>query len=537
MLVRFYTLCFFAFLPFVSNATQAFDNLPTDAEAEKLGLVVHWRATAGKARFGFGESNVVVWPHSRARKQILTIRVGNRIVEQIDASLISAELAAESEKNKSKTPIPTGLGLEKAREKAKSIVQRYVRLGRQATIEEIDQPLTYLVSSSRDGGVEARNAETGELYWSTSIGNSKLPTFGPGVNDSFVALANGNELYVLDLASGLLLGKRRMLESASAVPRPVDYLIYVPGVGGTLTAYEATNLEAEPITMRFTGSLTAQVVPSVDGRYVAWPEKSNMYVAQAGRRFSQWFRLESSAPLRGAPQATKNGFVIASTAGMVYRTNLNQRNSLVWKENLSIQISRPLWVADDMIMAIGDNGTCIAIEETTDPESKATIGRVKWVADTIGVRRILSVTPSRIYAQLNGGQLVVTDRATGKKIGMVNRQFAEGLPNPVNDRVLLQSETGSMLCLREPESIYPVMNVMAPDTKEEPKKVVQSDAVAGANTPDPFAAPSPEPTPTTDPFSAPAPAAGSPAMSDDPFGSTPSPTPAPPTDPANPFGS
>ncbi len=61
------------------------------------------------------------------------------------------------------------MGLEKAREKAKTVVQRYVRLGKQAIVEEIDQPLTYLVSCSRDGGVEARNAETGELYWSTAV--------------------------------------------------------------------------------------------------------------------------------------------------------------------------------------------------------------------------------------------------------------------------------------------------------------------------------------------------------------------------------
>ncbi len=536
MLVRFNTLCLFlAFASLATKPTKAFDNLPTETEADQLGLMVHWRATAGKARFGFGESNVVIWPHSRARKQILTIRVGNRIVEQIDASLISAELAAESAKTKGSTPNTTGLGLEKAREKAKTVVQRYVRLGRQATVEEIDQPLTYLVSSSRDGGVEARNAETGELYWSTSVGNSKLPTFGPGVNDSFVALSNGNELYVLDLATGLLLGKRRMVESASAIPRPVDYLIYVPGVGGTLTAYEASNLEAEPVTMRFTGTLTAQVVPSIDGRYVAWPEKNNMYVAQAGRRFSQWYRLESSSPLRGSPQATRNGFVIASTSGMVYRTSLAQRNSLMWKENLALQISRPLWVTDDLIMAISDNGTCVAMQEANDPVTNTTIGKVKWIAETIGIQRILSVTKSRIYAQLNGGQLVAIDRATGKKIAMINRNFAEGLPNSVNDRILLQSETGSILCLREPEAIYPVINVVKPESKEEPKKVVQGDAVAGAT--DPFSAPAPDPTATADPFAAPAPAVGSPVMSDDPFGTAPSPTPAPPTDPANPFGS
>ncbi len=536
MLVRFYTLHLLLLsVLLASSSAIAFDNLPTDQEVEQLGLVVHWRSTATRSRVGFGESSVVVWPHSRNRKQILTIRVGNRIVEQIDANLVSEESAAsEPPKKKTDVPVSTGMGLEKAREKAKTVVQRYVRLGKQAIVEEIDQPLTYLVSCSRDGGVEARNAETGELYWSTAVGNSKLPTFGPGVNDKYVAVANGTDLYILDLANGLLIGKRRMTESASAIPRPVESLVYVPGTGGTLTAYEASVPDAEPITMRFTGTLTAQVIPSADNRYVAWPEKNNMYVAQAGRRFSQWYRLEAGAPLRGSPQAMSNGFVIASTSGMVYRTNLSQRNSLVWRENLATQISRPLWVSDDMIMAIADNGTCIALEETTDPVTKALVGRLKWVADMIGVQRILSVTKSRIYIQLKGGQLVSLDRNTGKKIAMLSRQYSDGLPNTVNDRILLQTETGSIICLREPDAIYPVLNVIEPAKKEEPSKIAQPEAVAGAV--DPFAAPPANPA-AADPFGTPAPGTA-PVMTDDPFGTTtPSPAPAPGTDPANPFGS
>ncbi len=43
-----------------------------------------------------------------------------------------------------------------------------------------------------------------------------------------------------------------MTESASAIPRPVESLVYVPGTGGTLTANEASVPDAEPITMRFT---------------------------------------------------------------------------------------------------------------------------------------------------------------------------------------------------------------------------------------------------------------------------------------------
>jgi PQQ-like domain len=536
MLMRFNTLKVLLLSVFLtSNLASANDALPTDKEVEQLGLVVHWRSTATKARVGFGESSVVVWPHTRNRKQILTIRVGNRIVEQIDANLVAEEAAAsEPTKPKKDSPTPTGMGLEKAREKAKTIVQRYVRLGKQAVVEEIDQPLTYLVSCSRDGGVEARNAESGELYWSTAVGNPRLPTFGPGVNDKYVAVTNGTDLYILDLANGLLIGKRRMTESASAIPRPVEHLVYVPGTGGTLTAYEASVPDAEPITMRFTGTLTAQVIPSADNRYVAWPEKNNMYVAQAGRRFSQWYRLEAGSPLRGSPQAMPNGFVIASTSGMIYRTNLNQRNSLVWRENLATQISRPLWVSDDMIMAIADNGTCIALVETSDPVTKATVGRLKWIADLIGVQRILSVTKTRIYVQLKGGQLVSLDRSTGKKVAMLSRQYAEGLPNPVNDRILLQTETGSIICLREPDAIYPVMNVVEPSKRDDSAKVAQPDAVAGAT--DPFTAPSLDPSATADPFTTPAPSSA-PVMTDDPFGSTtPSPAPAPATDPANPFG-
>ncbi len=511
---------------YLPTTVHAYEALPNESDAKQLGLTVQWQASAEANRVGFGETSSVVWPHSRLRKQKVVVKVGDRTIEEIDANELVVEPAtAQTVSTKgataAKSSEPKRLGMDGARERAALTVKRYSRLGKTARTEEIDEPMIFLVSASNDGGVQALDAETGEQLWSSSVGRSKLPTFGPGVNDRFVALLNGNDLYVMDLLTGRMIGKRRVKDSPSAPPLPVDFLIYVPSSNGTMAAYEAENMEAEPITMRFTGALSASAVASIDQRYVAWNEKNNLQIAQAGRSFAQWNRLESAAPFRAPPQAIGDGFVSASMAGMVFRVNQKQANSLVWRENTAMQITRPLLASGGLVMAVADSGACLALDEAT--------GEVQWRAETFDVERVLAVTQKQVYAQLRGSQLVALDRRTGRTVAIVNRRFASGVPNPINDRVYLRSITGSIVCLREFENDRPIPN---------PSRVVPTEiAKAKPSTPstDPLADPAMTSDPSADPFNAPAtPAPANAPMSDDPFGAPPSSS--PPSNPADPFG-
>ncbi len=500
---------------------QAIDEIPSSNEAAQLGLVIHWQAQTERSRTGTGETGVVLWPHTKLRKEIITIRVGDRIVERIDANDIDASAADQSVLSTNKGSKLPRLGIEMARKQAEKTVARYAKIGRKAFVEEINQPVTYLIAASNDGAVRALDAESGELFWSTSIGNNSLPTWGPGVNDRFVTLANGMDLYILELANGRLVGKKRLTESASTVAQPIGPLVYVPGIHGTLTAYEGDDLKVEPITLRFTGTLNSPVVASKDERFVAWPNKNHLYIAQGGRKFVLWSRIESTSMFPTMPQLTNDGFVAVSATGMVYRVNLNRTDSIVWRENLATAVAATPLVASDLIMVVSDVGDCYALDEKT--------GEVLWTSEQPDIKKVLAVTTRRVYAQRKAGQLVSIDRSTGKTIANLNREFAIGLFNNVNDRVILQSPNGSLLCLREPESIYPVMNLPASAKPGLAKKEGASktnepapDMTASPNLGDSLFGEPPKADATATP------------MTDDPFGAPA--TGNKPADPLNPFG-
>jgi len=456
------------------------DAIPTDEEAKQLGLVIQWQAQSQRSETGTGKTGVVLWP-STERREVISVKVGNREVERIDANQVdrvAVEKLVFAENRVSALP---KLGIEAARARAGQTVKRYATLGRKATIEEFNQPITYLVTASRDGSVEAFDAESGKVLWSTSVGTFGLPTYGPGVNDKYVAISNGNDLYVLETATGKLVGQRYVSESLGAAPQPINGMIYCSTLSNAVLAFDASNISAANVTSaRFSSGVPSPVILSHNQLFVAWPNKNFIYVAEAGRSLSLWNRLVSQDPFVASPQPTDDGYIAVSSAGMVYRISLSRTESIMWKVNLAAQCGTTPLVANGMILVATDTGYLVALSETD--------GERLWLSDETDVEQPLAITPTRVYAQLKAGQLVSIDRKTGKTLAKINRAFATGLHNDVNDRIVLYSESGSMICMREPDAIYPRLNHDLQKLVETPQKKApatlkpEADAEAG----DPF---------------------------------------------------
>ncbi len=510
-----------AFLVVVQlGAVRANDDLPTASEVQELGLVVHWRAQTERTQLGTGQAGIAIWPHSKMRNQVITIKVGDRIVERIDANDIDLSAKEKLVYSSARGTATKRLGMDAARELADKTVARYAKIGKKAEKLEIDQPITYLVAASNDGAIQALNAETGELFWSNSVGNFRLPTLGPGVNDQFVTITNGMELFVLELTSGRLLGKCRLTESPSASPQPIGPLVYVPGIKGSLIAYEGEELDAAPISVRFTGTLTAPVVASHDGNFIAWPNKTHLYLAQTGRKFLLWSRVETGSTFLTMPQLIEDGFIAVATNGMVYRINQKRSESISWRENLAAQVSTPPLVARGLVMVVSDIGNGYALDAST--------GEVLWTSNVPDLSRILSITDKKVYAQRKAGQLVAIDRSNGKAIANLSRSFSQGVFNAVNDRIILRSLSGTLVCLREPDSVEPKLNLVPIKTEE----TADAKAMAKPATSDGLGEPATNPS--SDPFGEPPKMELAPAAGDDPFNSAPSPV--KPVDPNDPFG-
>ncbi len=504
---------------------HAIDELPSEAEVQELGLTIHWQAQTERTQRGTGNAGIAIWSHSKVRNQVITIKVGDRIVERIDANDIDSTAMEKLIYRSADSSATKRLGIESARALADKIIARYAKIGKKAEKFEIDQPITFLVSVSNDGAVQALNGETGELLWSNSVGDFRLPTYGPGVNDHFVSLVNGYDLYVLDLISGRTLGKRRLTESPSAPPQPIGKLVYVPGIKGTLIAYPGDDFDAEPTSIKFTASLTAPVVSSHDGRFLAWPNKNYLYLAQSGSQFKLWSRIETSSQFRSMPQLTEDGFLAVASSGMVYRisTKKEPTKSIVWRVNLATPVSTPPTAARGIATIVSDIGDGYALDINT--------GDLLWRCDVPDLSRVLAITDKRVYAQRKAGQLVSIDRASGKAVANLRRSFAQGEANSTNDRIFLRSLSGSLVCLREPEATDPVLNLARPSKENIANTKPSTNAAADS-------AASPAITPTAgDPFSdAPATNDTPAPVSDDPFMTTPQPGTDKPADPFNPFG-
>ena len=91
-------------------------------------------------------------------------------------------------------------------------------LGRASGIPavEVTVPLVYLIVVSADGVVQTLDAETGQMLWRNSCGSVTFPAAPACVSDAGIVVAQGPNLYLLDLKSGKHLAKRHMMRISTS---------------------------------------------------------------------------------------------------------------------------------------------------------------------------------------------------------------------------------------------------------------------------------------------------------------------------------
>lgn len=126
-----------------------------------------------------------------------------------------------------------------------------------------------------------------------------------------------------------------------------------------------------------------------------------------------------------------------------------------------------------------------------------------------GIRKIMTVTRSRIYATSTSNELVSLDIRTGKRLGALPIPGDwEGVTNSMSDRVYLQSRSGQLVCFRPNDSVSP---------KYTPPKTIAEVTSSETNTDRP-AMSNEDPGDEFNPFGgAMPPLGGSAGAEDDPF--------------------
>jgi outer membrane protein assembly factor BamB len=454
----FFVACFVACLvatPTIGWAIEA-KSLPDSLE-------LYWQAQLPIAARDGLPIGMSLHSHSSDRNQMVSVMVGNRLVESFDAndldrkSYQEALVAAKSGDNADKlVSAPPRLGLEGATAKANEVVARLKVLGKKPTLVTVDTPIVYLVVTSSDGLVQTMNAETGQVLWNASAGTSTLPSLPAGVSDDYVAVINGNRLYVYTLQTGQLLNTRPCKTIPSGMPKPAGDWIFVPGMNGRMTGYHAT--DPEKLTWAQASSGRSETPPSVslDKRFLSWSTSTGMInFAKIENEPEIWNRLHTDDDVSTAAIPVPDGFVIVSDDGKAVRmsfpneTDLVSRSGgMVWKYDVGSPLLNEAIAGDGVVLIPTIDRRLVALDIET--------GLALWNTPVRNVESVLAVSDRAVYVRTTDRKLGIIDRVNGQPINTISGRIARGLPNTTNDRIYLISPEGMIVCIREEDKLSPL---------------------------------------------------------------------------------
>ncbi|WP_197527741.1 outer membrane protein assembly factor BamB family protein [Posidoniimonas polymericola] len=348
----------------------------------------------------------------------------------------------------------------------------------------------YVLTSA--GALQSFDAGTGELMWSSQVGNPAYPSMGPVATPTHVAVVNGGEVYVLDRENGNIVLERTTASGIAAAPAISSGYVYVPQFSGRVDAFPIG--ESLPVPWYFTsaGRIFEDAVSSA--KSIVWStDRGHLYVADPDAG-SVRFRFESTQPIVAPASMQQGAIFAASLDGYVY--SLNEVNgSQNWRYACGAPVTKSPIALGETLMVVSDEPALHCLDAET--------GRVKWISK--GVSQFVSASPNRIYGLDRIGNMVVLDAEHGT---IRSRAAIAGIYHAVlneqTDRLFLFTDNGLLQCLHEVGLDEPVMHatkVVDPDAAEQPAdkadEAVEDEPMADEPADEPMPEDEPE---TPDPF-------------------------------------
>lgn len=398
------------------------------AELRAIGLEVKWRGHVEHEPAVGRAVKVQLYPHSQLRKQQALLLVDGRVKERFVAPLTGPGSGPDA--------------LEVVKAQAQRVADRLKILGRDATVEVVTEPLVYLLATSGSSAVTALDAETGEQIWANRVGNPLRPTLRADMDDRFVAVFNGMEMYVLDTLSGSLIGTRRLKNVPGGGPLVVNNWVFSVGSGGGIFGDQPEQQRENPWSFKTGATSFLPATQILGGEHFAWAVDSReVYVFQVGDRPTPSYRLRSRDRLLNAPVATADGFVVANEEGVIIRLSIAPTNNILWRNGIGLPMHHAPLVDNEIVLLIADDGTTTAFNLKD--------GSKRWIRYLHGAEEGLAITDSRIYLRTLRGSIIAVDKSSGGVLGETRCTFPPGLVNSMNDRIYLRSDTGTITCLAE----------------------------------------------------------------------------------------
>lgn len=312
-------------------------------------------------------------------------------------------------------------------------------------------PTITLYALTTGGIVQAIDGETGRTRWVTSVGDGRLPSFGPSANDEYVAVINGRAVYILSAADGQVAWSQKFNGGPGAGPTLSNSQVFVPRMVEPMIAYNLRDPKRDYKTYFSNGNSTIQ--PTFTGTSIAWPtDRGTLHVVKpdiAGAKAR--FNAQKPAVVRATHSvigATARIFFV-SLDGFVYC--VRESGSLAWRFSTGAPISQPPITIGDAVYVVSEEHELFRLSAATGNDS--------WQHSVQGIRRILASSGPRLYCEDLTGGLAVVGNDAGTRIGTLPIEVGDlEIPNSLTDRIFIASRTGLVQCLHEPQNHFPVLH-------------------------------------------------------------------------------
>ena len=322
-----------------------------------------------------------------------------------------------------------------------------------------DEQNVYVQSSS--GIVTTFAGETGRRLWANLIGEPEQMSFAAATNDDQLLIAIGMNVYSLDKSNGELRWQLRVPKHPSASPEVDADQVYVGTADGSVFAFDIHRIR-ELHTKRMLPQWTHmarlwrfktpnEVIspPVAAGATVSFASQVGIVYGVGNTDKGLKFQFESDGQIQTAIGRSTMHIFIADRRGRTYCINQNN-GRLVWAFSSGAPVNqRPRAVGKHVYLIPQREGL-----KTLSVDSGITIWEQPRASEFVGA------SESRVYAFDGSGNLLILDRRDGEILGSLPlRNFTLRVNNDRTDRLVLGTENGLVVGLREIGSEYPLYHL------------------------------------------------------------------------------
>lgn len=429
----------------VTYAVAAADAQVSSVTARTMGLETAWISQIQLPRVGSGLVSSHLWAESKNPRKYAVVELADRTIR------VSAEAL-----NRDGEPI----GIEEAKQQAQQQAARYLGKSDGFQVVEVNVPQLKLVLITSDGLVQVLDAESGKLIWATACGRSTAPAHAGAVSTAGVSLIHGENLYLLDWATGKHIMSKHLRYSTSNAVAVCNDIAFVSDFTGRVEAY-GLGTEHKPWGYVMQGRSVGRPVNLASQHFSAIASDAGyVYIFAGGNEPNVWIRYETSSPISGSLSAGNGAFYAGTTAGLVSKITVDERLGRVkWEYRTGKTVTAPPLVVGDLVVAATESGDVVAIDDNT--------GVARWEVPGLGAAGLIGMASSKVIGLSGTGELLALDADSGRVVG---RSIALSLSKPVinqmNDRIYLVQKNGRVQCLRPIDGVLPTM-VTAPTIMED----------------------------------------------------------------------